>query len=342
MGKVLESPAMNAPASALPQTDDPTRQFARLRARLQGIAYRMLGSVAEAEELVQDVWLRWHDAQADPPDNGEAWLVTVTTRLSIDRLRAAKVQREHYSGMWLPEPLLTHPLTDPLVGHAPDSPETLLERAGEVSVAFLRLLERLSPEARAAFLLREVLDMDYPEVARMVDKSEAACRQLVSRAKKQLADERPRYDVPAETHHRLLSGFAQAMAAGDFGGLSALLADGAELIGDGGGKVLAFPKPLQGGRRIAQLFFAAHRKLHDRQRLQLVHLNGEWGLLRLIDGVLESALTFETDGERILSLHVQRNPDKLARIAAAVTTAVTNEAGGASCEHGAVSIHPQE
>ncbi|MGY4827561.1 RNA polymerase sigma-70 factor [Sphaerotilaceae bacterium SBD11-9] len=289
------------------QQEDPTESFGRLRPRLQGIAYRMLGSVAEAEEVVQDAWLRWHEAQADPPANGEAWLVTVTTRLSIDRLRAAKLQREHYAGIWLPEPLLTD---------SPDSPETVLERADQVSVAFLMLLERLSPEARAAFLLHEVLDVDYPEVARMIGKAEAACRQLVSRAKKQLADERPRYEVSPATHHRLLSGFARAMTGGDFATLRAMLADSAELIGDGGGKLPSFPKPLVGGQRIAQLFFAAHLRLRDSVRIQLVRLNGEWGLLRFINGALESAQTYQTDGERIVRIQVQRNPDKLMRIAA--------------------------
>lgn len=296
------------------QPEDPTHSFDRLRPRLQGIAYRMLGSVAEAEEVVQDAWLRWHEAQADPPDNGEAWLVTVTTRIAIDRLRAAKLQREHYAGIWLPEPLLT----DSLFTESTASPEALLERADDVSVAFLMLLERLSPEARAAFLLHEVLDVDYPEVARMIGKAEPACRQLVSRAKKQLADARPRYQVSPATHHRLLSGFAQAMTGGDFAALRAMLADGAELVGDGGGKLPSFPKPLVGGQRIAQLFFAAHRRWHEGLRLQLVRLNGEWGLLRFFNGALESAQTYQTDGERIVRIQVQRNPDKLARIVAAL------------------------
>lgn len=288
--------------------DEAMLHFNRLLPRLKGIAYRMLGSVAEAEEVVQDAWLRWHEAQDDAPDNAEAWLVTVTTRIAIDRLRAAKVQREHYSGIWLPEPMLTD--TSP-------SPEAMLERADEVSLAFLVVLERLSPEARAAFLLREVFDVDYPEVARMVDKSEAACRQLVHRAKQQLADERPRYEVPPETHHRLLSGFAKALTGGDFGALRAMLADGAELIGDGGGKLPSFPEPLVGGQRIAQLFFAAHLRFHEAQRLELVRLNGAWGLLRFIDGKLESAQCYETDGEHIVRIRVQRNPDKLAHLLAA-------------------------
>src|ERR1700742_2010280 len=157
--------------------DDGTREFDRLRPRLQGIAYRMLGSVAEAEDIVQDVWLRWHAAAREAIENAEAWLVAVTTRISIDRLRAAKIQREHYAGIWLPEPQLTD---------APVTPEEAAARTDDLSVAFLMLLERLTPEARAAFLLREVFDADYAEVADILGKTEAACRQLVSRAKTQL------------------------------------------------------------------------------------------------------------------------------------------------------------
>lgn len=286
----------------------PLQTFDRLRPRLQGIAYRMLGSVAEAEEVVQDAWLRWHETDALALDSAEAWLVTVTTRLSIDRLRAAKKQREHYTGFWLPEPLLSD---------SPSTPEQLLERADQISLAFLRVLERLSPEARAAYLMREVFDADYGAVALMIGKSEAACRQLVHRAKTQLREAQPRYAVPQDTHHRLLGKFAAALVGGDFAALKSLLADDAELIGDGGGKVPSFGKPLVGAQRIAQLFFAAERRHGSRQRVELVLLNGEWGLLRFIEGALESAQSYETDGERIVRIHVQRNPDKLARLAAA-------------------------
>jgi RNA polymerase sigma-70 factor (TIGR02957 family) len=288
--------------------EDFNNTFARLRPRLQGIAYRMLGSVAEAEEVVQDAWLRWHEHDPQQLDSTEAWLVTVTTRLAIDRLRAARVQREHYTGMWLPEPVL---------GDSPDNPEQMLERADQISVAFLLLLERLSPEARAAYLLKEVFDADYAEVAQAVGKSEAACRQLVHRAKVQLSDERPRHKVSAATHQRLLQGFAQAAASGDMNAMRALLSDSAELIGDGGGLVTTFPKPLQGGQRIAQLFLAAHRRHGDGVRMEVTRINGQWGVLRFIDGVLESAQSFEVEGDRIVRIHVQRNPLKLARIAAA-------------------------
>jgi RNA polymerase sigma-70 factor (TIGR02957 family) len=294
-----------------------TDSFQRLRPRLQAIGYRMLGSSAEAEEVVQDAWLRWHDTDRAQVDNSEAWLVSVTTRLAIDRLRSAKVQREHYVGTWLPEPVLSD---------APVTPEQIVERADDVSFAFLALLERLAPEARAAFLLREVFDADYGEVADALGKSEAACRQLVHRAKEQLQDARPRFTVPRETQLKLLRGFADAASRGEFGALKAMLAEDAQLIGDGGGKVPSFGVPIVGDRRIAQLFYATHRRLGDAVRFEVVVLNGQWGLLRFIDGGLESAQSFETDGERILRVHVQRNPDKLARIAAALgrELAVTN------------------
>lgn len=287
--------------------NDTSDTFNRLRPRLKGIAYRMLGSTAEAEEVVQDAWLRWHEAAPAALDSAEAWLVTVTTRISIDRLRAAKVQREHYIGTWLPEPLLSE---------SPVTPEQMLERADDVSVAFLSLLERLAPEARAAYLMREVFEADYDEVALTLGKSEAACRQLVHRAKTQLREERPRYVVPRETHLRLLRSFAEASTRGDFAALKSMLADDAELIGDGGGKVPSFGRPLQGGRRIAQLYLATSLRAGSALRIELATINGEWGWLRFIDGVLESVQSFETDGERIVRIHAQRNPDKLAQLAA--------------------------
>ncbi|BEP51408.1 MULTISPECIES: RNA polymerase sigma-70 factor [Variovorax] len=286
--------------------DDPTLAFNSHRGRLQGIAYRMLGSVAEAEEVVQDAWLRWHEADKAALGSAEAWLVTVVTRLSIDRLRAAKVQREHYIGAWMPEPTLTG---------GPDTPEQLLERADNISVAFLAVLERLAPEARAAFLLREVFDADYDEVARTLGKSEAACRQLVHRAKAQVQEARPRFQVPRETHQRLLRAFADAAARGSLQELKALMAEDVELIGDGGGKVQSFSKVLRGSQRLAQLYFALWRRMGAAVRMELVELNGEPGLLRFLDGELESAQTFEIEDERIVRVRVQRNPDKLARIA---------------------------
>jgi RNA polymerase sigma-70 factor (ECF subfamily) len=273
------------------------------------MAYRMLGSSAEAEEVVQDAWLRWNAAAQDTIQNPEAWLVTITTRLAIDRLRVAKLQREHYVGTWLPEPQFTD---------LSPSPEQSAELAEDVSVAFLAMLERLAPEARAALLLREVFDASYREMAQTLGKSEAACRQLVHRAKSQVREERPRFIVPRETHLRLLRTFVDASASGSFEALTSVLAEGAELIGDGGGKVPSFGKPLLGGRRIAQLYYAAYRRYGAGQRIELAVINGQWGVLRFFDDVLESAQSFDIEDERIVRIYVQRNPEKLAKLVVAL------------------------
>lgn len=286
--------------------DTATEVFEATRRKLHGIAYRMLGSVHDAEEVVQDAWLRWRALDDTTAlRSAEAWLVTTASRLALDRLRAAKVRRDAYPGAWLPEPLLTD---------APRTPHDILERADDVSVAFLVLLERLAPEARAAFLMREVFDADYADVAQAIGKSEAACRQLVHRAKEQLREGPPRQQVPSEVHRQLLGRFAQAAMQGDLASLQSLLALDAELVGDGGGKVSSFPRPLRGSERIARLFFVGHRRHGAQLRIVVVPLNGEWGVLRFIDGDLESAQSFETDGARIGRIHVQRNPDKLARL----------------------------
>ena len=289
---------------------DATDIVTRLQPRLHGIAYRMLGSVADAEDVVQDVWLRWHDTEQSAVDNPEAWLVATTTRRAIDRLRSARAAREHYVGIWLPEPILTSSVpTD-----APATPEQTHARYGDLSVALLALLERLSPEARAAFLLRDVFDIDYPDIAAALGKNEAACRQIVFRARAQLQDERPRYRVDADAHRRLLERFVAAMTGGDLDGMKALLAGTSRLLGDGGGIVPSMPEPLVGADRIARLFFARTLRNSESLRVEIVPLNGGWGLLRYFDGVLESAQAYESDGERIHRVYVQRNPHKLARI----------------------------
>jgi len=293
-------------AAAMPAAPD---AFHQARPRLHGIAYRMLGSVAEAEDLVQDLWIRWDATARDAVDNAEAWLVAATTRLAIDRLRSAKIRRHAYEGIWLPEPWLDDD---------PATPEQTRALADDVSLAFLLLMERLAPEARAAFLLRDVFDADYADIGRILGKSAAACRQTVSRARTTMALTGPRPSVPREAHAAVMRRFAQALSAGDFAGLQDLIADDARLMSDGGGKVKSFPVPLLGARRIAQLFYAAHLRHGAGMRIQLAELNGRTAVLRIIEGVLESAQSYETDGARIVQVLVQRNPDKLARIAAAL------------------------
>ena len=286
----------------LPPTTDP---FTTLRPRLFGIAYRMLGVRADAEDVLQDAWLRWSRTDASTLQSAEAWLVTIVTRLSIDRLRALKAEREAYVGWWLPEPLVE------LDAH---TPESAAELAGELSVAFLYVLERLGPEERAAFLLRQVFDYDYPEIAAQLGKTEASCRQMVHRARERVQQARTRCEVPRTVHHQLLQRFMQAAKSGDRSAIEALLSEDAQLIGDGGGKVQSFPKPLVGPFRIANLYWALFRRCGAQVVYRMVHINGEPGLLRYVDGQLESAQAFVTDGERIVSIYAVRNPDKLAGI----------------------------
>jgi RNA polymerase sigma-70 factor (ECF subfamily) len=288
-----------------PKPDDP---FEPLRPRLFGIAYRMLGIRADAEDVLQDAWLRWREADHASLQSPEAWLVTVVTRLAIDRLRAAKVEREVYSGDWLPEPIVEWDV---------DTPEAIVERAGELSIAFLHMLERLGAEERAAFLLRQAFDYDYADIARMLGKSEAAVRQTIHRAGERLRQERPRFEVPQDEHRRLLERFVSAAGSGDRNAIHALLAEEVEAIGDGGGKVAAVAGGMRGADRVTNLYWAHYLRLGPRVTFRIATINGEPGFLRYVDGQLESAQSMVTDGERILAIYVVRNPDKLARIARA-------------------------
>ncbi|MBA8883263.1 RNA polymerase sigma factor SigJ [Dokdonella fugitiva] len=288
--------------------EDAIQIFSRLQPRMLGAAYRMLGSLAEAEDVVQDVWARWHGTDIDQIDNAEAWLVATTTRRAIDRLRQARAEREKYIGLWLPEPVLTPDAT---------TPEQLLETSSDLSFAFLMVLERLAPEARAAFLLHEVLDVDYDEIARVLEKSEATCRQIVHRARNQLRGERVRYSVTPQAHERLMRRFVDAIAAGDLRAMKDMLAESVELRSDGGGLVQTVKtQPLVGDRRIAGLLFAPTLRPSMRMRVELATINGHAGVLRYLHGELESAQFYESDGERIIRLYVQRNPRKLRRLAA--------------------------
>lgn len=287
-------------------SDAPDTIFDALRPRLFSIAYRMLGIRAEAEDVVQEAWLRWNASRHDELQSAEAWLVTIVTRLSIDHLRAAKSEREAYTGFWLPEPMVD--MDEP-------TPERLAERASELSLALMWVLQRLSPEERAAFVLRQAFDEDYADVAATLGKSEAACRQLVHRAAERVRQERVRFDVPREAHKALVEKFMHAARAGDRPAMMALFADDVHLVSDGGGKVPSFGKLISGVHRLANLYYVVWRRHAAEYRVATI--NGEPGLLRYVDGALESAQAFAIDGDRIAAIYTVRNPDKLARIAAA-------------------------
>jgi RNA polymerase sigma-70 factor (ECF subfamily) len=285
--------------------------FAAHRPRLFGIAYRMLGSRAEAEDVLQDAYLRWHESEMkevrSPVGNPEAWLVTITTRLAIDRLRHLKTERETYPGAWLPEPLV-ETLPEPAVT---STPESTLEFAGDVSTAFLLVLERLGPEERAAFLLREVFEMEYPEVSQMLGKSEAACRQIVHRAKERVRQNRPRFEVSRAAHLQLLGRFVEAARGGDMGQLKALFAEDSSFTGDGGGKAQSVTRVLHGAERLARFFHVIARRFGPELEYRLAEVNGAPGLVRFYRGRLDSVWSIVTDGRRILDIYTVRNPDKL-------------------------------
>ena len=289
-------------------TPDPeTALLEALRPRLFGIAYRMLGLVADAEDVVQEAFLRWRQAH-DAPRSDEAWLVSVTTRLSIDRLRRAATERAAYEGQWLPEPL---PLAPPDRG---------AELADDLSLAFLLLLERLAPEERAAFLLHEVFGAAYAEIARTLEKSEAACRQIVHRAKERVRRDRRRFEVAPDARERVARRFVEALRAEDRDGVLALLADDVVLVADGGGHMPALGEVQQGAARIAQLLVGFERmgrvQLERRGAPTLEYefawLNGEPAVLSLLAGKLLFATVLRLDGDRIAGLYRVMNPAKLA------------------------------
>lgn len=289
------------------QTLTPLDTFVRLRPRLFGIAYRMLGVRADAEDIVQEAWLRWQNGGHLEARTPEAWLVTVVTRLSIDRLRGAITERERYIGPWLPEPIVEDTV---------DSPESALEAAGDISTAFLLMLERLAPEERAVFLLHQVFDFDYAEVAAMVGKTEAACRKVLQRARERVRAERPRFAVNRELHLELLGRFVEASRSGDPARVQALLTADATFTGDGGGKVKAAVKRIVGADRVGRLVTGIERKWSNIDtRHDVVMVNGTPGLLTWRNGVPDAITSIHVEDGRIAAIYVVRNPDKLGGLA---------------------------
>jgi len=295
------------------------REHAR---RLRALAYRMLGSRAEAEDIVQDAWLRWAEVDEATIEHAGAFLSRLVTNLCLDRLRSAAVQREHYVGVWLPEPMLED---EALFGWTP-GPEKQAEFAHDVSIAFMLALERLSPLERAAFLLHDVFDLGYDEIARHLDRSEASCRQLISRARKNIKADYARREVAEEEAERLVTAFISAVRSHDVSALTRLLTEDAVLMADGGGKVSAVPRPLRGGAQVARIFIGFVQMPASRGwRLLPTLVNGLPGVLIVDDAaggrlVQTVALAPAEGAGRVGALYVQRNPDKLAAIAARVTS----------------------
>jgi RNA polymerase sigma-70 factor (ECF subfamily) len=286
--------------------ETPDSMFASARPMLFSIAYRMLGSVMDAEDLVQDAWLRWKEAPEAEVRSPRAYLTTIVTRLAINRLRAARTKRETYVGPWLPEPLVTE-----------DTPDTV-ELAESLSMAFLVLLERLSPIERAVFLLHEVFDFEYADIARMVDKTEANCRQLLARAKKRVGAPRPRFEADAEQARRLTQRFTEASVAGDLDGLLALLAEDITLWADGGGKARgAALKPLHGATPVARFILGIMRNVVPAGTgFRPTRINGQPGFIAYLSGRPLSALIFDIRGGRIKTIYAVGNPDKLQTLPA--------------------------
>ena len=281
-------------------------EFEELRPLLFAIAYRILGSVAEAEDAVQETWLRYQASTAQPA-SAKAFLSAVVTRISIDVLRSARVRREQYAGPWFPEPLLTDPY---------DDPERSAELADSVSMAALLLLERLSPLERAVFVLREVFGFDFPEIASAMGRSEAACRQLAVRARRHMDEGRPRFDTDRRGREELAARFLDAVRDGDVAGLTRLLAADVQMIGDGGGKAPAFARAVAGAGKVSHLLASVFPLLAMiGATMEPREVNGQPGaVFRDRAGNVLSTWTLDILDGRIQTIRSVQNPDKLGHV----------------------------
>ncbi|MER6098925.1 RNA polymerase sigma-70 factor [Streptomyces sp. NPDC001728] len=290
-------------------TDTLTELFEEHRPMLLGVAYRMLGRAADAEDVVQEAWLRWTAEDRAEVREPRAFLVRITTRLAIDRLRQAQVRRESYVGPWLPEPVVTD--FGPSV---PDTAERAL-LADSVSLAVLVVLESLSPLERAVFVLREAFGFPFAEIATALDRSEAAVRQLAGRARRHVDEGRPRYDVDPAERRDLTERFLAAAAGGDLGGLLALLAPDVRLVGDAGGKAKTPLRIVESADKVGRFLAATAFQADERFELRFVEINGAPALLALDGGRVDTLVQIEVRDGRIQCVYLIRNPDKLQGLA---------------------------
>lgn len=278
--------------------------FNQHRPLLFAIAYRMLGTVTDAEDMVQETFLRWQQTAEVTVKSTRTYLSTIVTRLCIDHLRSARVQREQYVGPWLPEPLMTQQT---------DDPAAQVELADSLSMAFLVVLERLSPIERAVFLLREVFDYDYEEIAPIVGKSPANCRQILKRSRQHITAQRPRFPVSHQQQEQITARFLEATTQGNLQDLVSLLAQDVTYWSDGGGRVAAALKPLQGAMKVARFLLALRNKWLSTAVTHVVEINGQPGIMTFVDGCIHSITTLDIVDGYIQSVYTMRNPEKLKR-----------------------------
>jgi RNA polymerase sigma-70 factor, ECF subfamily len=286
--------------------------FNQHRRLLFGIAYRMLGTVTDAEDMVQETFLRWQKTSQIGVESPKNYLATTITRLCIDYLRSARVRREQYVGPWLPEPLLTQ-----------QDPAEQVELADSLSMAFLVMLERLSPIERAVFLLREVFEYDYPEIAQIVGKSAENCRQILRRSRQHIASERPRFPVLPQQQAQITAQFLTASNQGNLQELLNLLAKDVAFWSDGGGQVAAALKPLYGSMKVARFLLAIQRKWPVTTEASLTEVNGQPGIFLRVGYAVHSVVMFEIVNGYIQTIYSIRNPEKLKHITASLRQGVT-------------------
>jgi RNA polymerase sigma-70 factor (ECF subfamily) len=284
--------------------------FGTDRPLLFSIAYRMLGSASDAEDILQDAWLRYRTADQTVIRSPKAFATTIVTRLCLDRLKSARATREEYIGPWLPEPVLTSEV---------EGPDAMLQRAESVTLAFLVLLEQLSPEERAVFLLKDIFEYQHAEIAGMLGLSTDSCRQLLHRAKRRLAEGRPRLSGTPQSRRAVAERFTQALISGDGTALTTLLAEDVGMWSDGGGKASAARHPVIGRERVVNFLIGLYRTVQTAGAAHLVSLgiediNSEPALVARLGGRLETIFVLSIDGDRISGIRAVRNPDKLARI----------------------------
>ncbi|HMG03238.1 MAG TPA: RNA polymerase sigma-70 factor [Edaphobacter sp.] len=280
--------------------------FNQHRSLLFSIGYRMLGSVADAEDILQETFLRWHTTSEEEIRSPRAYLVTILSRLCINHLQSARVQREEYAGLWLPEPVVTD---------SEDGPFHLIRVDESLSMAFLVLLERLTPMERAVFLLKEVFEYEHREIASIVEQNEANCRQILKRAKQHISIPRPRFRATQPNHDALLESFLKATGTGDVSGLLSLLTEDVVLRSDGGGKAAAVPNEVRGAEKVGRGIVGGLQRFVPKTLVRrLVQINGEPGVINYLEGEPHSVVTIDTEGGLISAIYIITNPDKLRHL----------------------------